>query len=104
MKAIDPDDKVSAKRFDALSAAVVPSTIRSSIVSNKTPLNLNEIVGEVESHLETTSKSDQQREVLDWLNIMTDTYPDNDGAPGDEPPPFLKVRCHLNAAWVMGLC
>lgn len=103
VEALDPGSVVSTARFKALTLAAVSSTIRDVIVRNASPLNLNEIVEEVAPQLQSTSRADQQREVLEWLNVMTGTYPGEDDFDEKESAPFLKVRCHLYQRMLHGL-
>ncbi len=94
---IDSGTDISEKRHAALATALVPMTLRDAIVTNRFPLNLNELVDSVSSHLSTIKKADQQREVLEWINLMTGTWPN------DTEQPFLKVRCHLFQRMLHGL-
>lgn len=86
---IELNEKISLKRHEQLVSSAVSNNLRDAIVSSPTPLNLNELVQSVEGDLQATSKMKQQREVLDWLNLMANTY----SAEGEQP--FVKLRCHL---------
>lgn len=97
IREIDPNQKISPNRFSALTKSRIAHTLRHQIVRSGKPLDLNDLVAVVSDDLESTNRIAQQREVLDWLDLMTGT---NRMA---EEPPFLKLRIHLFQQMLHGL-
>ena len=97
VRAIDSQLEVSPKRFAALCESYVAGELRHAIVSSDKPLDLNDLVRRVESGLKSIVHADRQREVLDWLDLMTGTRVQQ------EDPPFVKLRIHLFQRMLHGL-
>jgi DEAD/DEAH box helicase domain-containing protein len=97
IEAIDNTLNVSAGRFTALSQSPVATTIRHLVVSSGSPVDLNDLVNEVQGKLKSSTKLEQQKEVLHWLDIMTGTRFEIDS------PPFLKLRIHMFQRMLHGL-
>lgn len=94
---IDGTSEISAGRFAALCESDIARAIRHAIVSSQGPLDLNDLVCLVEPMLRSGGRTERQREVLDWLDLMTGTRPSaND-------PTFLKLRFHLFQRMLHGL-
>ena len=94
---IDHSKNVSASRFEALKAHYLAQTIRHYIVSQGKPTELKDIIGIVSSSLQAKDLQGRQREVLDWLDLMTGTRATENGEP------FLKLRIHLFQRMLHGL-
>jgi DEAD/DEAH box helicase domain-containing protein len=89
VRGIDSDSEVSAARYRALGGARIASILRHAVVSNSKPLDLNELVANVATELASGSRAEKQREVLDWLDLMTGTREANGTTP------LLKLRIHV---------
>jgi DEAD/DEAH box helicase domain-containing protein len=96
-RSIEPNSDASLERFSALSRNQVTWDLRHAIVSSEKPLDLNDLVEAVKGRLRSTSQANRQREVLDWLDLMTSTRPKQ------EQPPFLSLRMHLFQRMLHGL-
>jgi ATP-dependent helicase YprA (DUF1998 family) len=83
VRAIDSGSDVSDARYRALSGARIPRVLRHAVVRSAKPLDLNDLVAAAAEELTGESKAARQREVLDWLDVMTGTR-EASGA-----PPFL---------------
>lgn len=94
---IEADNEVSPLRFNALKSSKLAQAIRHYIVSQPKPSNIQDIINSTGSLLQTIKKFDQQREVLDWLDLMTGTKESSQGEP------FLKLRIHLFQRMLHGL-
>lgn len=94
---IEPGQVVSSARFQALCDSAISRRLRHAVVSSGKPLDLNELIDAVSSQLQASGSVDRQREVLDWLDIMTGTHP------AEGQPPFLKLRIHLFQRMLHGL-
>lgn len=94
---IDSDSEVSAPRYRALSGTRIARILRHAVVSDSKPLDLNELVEVVVGELTSKSRAEKQREVLDWLDLMTGTRESNDAVP------FLKLRIHVFQRMIHGL-
>jgi DEAD/DEAH box helicase domain-containing protein len=95
--AIESGKATSEQRFFALRKSSVAHELRHAIVSSDLPLDLNDLVSAVSPRLRAARSSDQQREVLAWLDLMTDTRP------ADDQPAFLSLRMHLFQRMLHGL-
>lgn len=94
---IEPGTAVSAARFKALCDSTIARNLRHAVVSSDKPLDLHDLIGTVSEQLEGGSALEQQQEVLDWLDTMTGTHPE------EGQPPFLKLRIHLFQRMLHGL-
>ena len=94
---IDSDSEVSASRYHALSGTRIARVLRHAVVSNSKPLDLNELVVAAADELTSDSRAAKQREVLDWLDLMTGTR-EATGA-----TPLLKLRIHIFQRMLHGL-
>lgn len=97
VRAIDTNEEVSASRYRSLCSARTARILRHAIVRNGKPLELNELVTATNSELTSESKATKQREVLDWLDVMSGTKETED------TPPFLKLRMHAFQRMLHGL-
>lgn len=95
--AIEPGVVVSPKRFECLKRSRLAYALRHEIVSSDKPVELKDLVHTVESELSATSESGRQREVLDWLDLLTSTR-----ASAREPA-FLSLRMHVFQRMLHGL-
>lgn len=97
LQQIQPDLEVCTERFSALQQHPVAQDIRRYIVNQTKPVDLNELVQRFSEWLITTNKTEKQREMLDWLDVMTGTkYTARD-------EPFLKLRAHFFQRMMHGL-
>lgn len=94
---IQPNNEISTERFSALQQHPVAQDIRHYIVSQEKPVDLNELVQRFNDRLNATKKSEKQREMLEWLDVMTGTK----RTASDEP--FLKLRAHFFQRMMHGL-
>jgi ATP-dependent helicase YprA (DUF1998 family) len=94
---IDKGQTVSRDRYTALCNHPLAYRLRQVLVGNEKPLDLNELVKTVASMLQSSTKEDRQQEVLQWIDLMTDT------CPADGEPPFLKLRGHFHQRMLHGL-
>ncbi len=94
---IDHSKDVSVSRFEALKSNYLAQTIRHYIVSQGKPSELRDIIGIVSSSLQAKDLQGRQREVLDWLDLMTGTRAT------ENSEPFLKLRIHLFQRMLHGL-
>jgi len=94
---IAPDQVVSPERFAALSENMVATRMRHHIVGSGKPVGLNELVDNVAGELAPGDLASQQRQVLEWLDLMTGT------ARAPTEPPFLKLRIHMFQRMLHGL-
>lgn len=94
---IESDSEVSQKRFNALTSHCVSKMLRHKVVSNIKPQGLNDLVSVVSDELNSSAQIDKQREVLEWLDLMTGTKPSED------KPPFLKLRIHMFQRMLHGI-
>src|SRR5690606_32348962 len=85
------------ERFKALCSSTIAKNLRHAVVSSDKPLDLNDLIGSVSKLLQGRTVLEQQQEVLDWLDTMTGTHPD------EGQPPFLKLRIHLFQRMLHGL-
>ncbi|MBY0238532.1 MAG: DEAD/DEAH box helicase [Burkholderiaceae bacterium] len=97
LQAIAPEQSVSTARFDALIQHPVARQLRHHIVSSPKPVDLNELLGQVQEALAPGDRATQQRQVLAWLDLMTGT------ARASDAPPMLKLRIHLFQRMLHGL-
>jgi DEAD/DEAH box helicase domain-containing protein len=100
ISAIDKDEQFSTARYEALSRNTLARTIRDEILAS--PKSINELINISSPYLTAGSVKDKQAEVLQWLDLMTDTA-DPSQAPTnaengklsiDRSPYFLKTRIH----------
>lgn len=88
MQAIDEEQLDSRLRYQALANHRLASTVRDTLVNHTKPMTLNQVIARCESLLASTTRAEQQRELLAWLDLMTQTRnPDGEL--------FLKLRLHL---------
>lgn len=97
IKAIEPDKEISHLRFDALSHNHVSRALRHAVVSSDRPVDLNELISMAGDKLKGNSTIERQREVLDWLYLMTGTRSELNSLP------YLKLRIHLFQRMLHGL-
>ncbi|WP_404345205.1 DEAD/DEAH box helicase [Vreelandella venusta] len=97
IRQLEPEVEVSPARFEMLSQSSISRRLRHAVISSDKPLDLNDLINEVADQLQGYSKSEQQQEVLDWLDTMTGTRP------AENQPPFLKLRVHLFQRMLHGL-
>ncbi|WP_031360989.1 DEAD/DEAH box helicase [Caballeronia sordidicola] len=97
IRAIDGSNEVAATRFAALANHPLASELRHAVVSKGRPLDLNELVQAAGNALQGEDLAAKQREILEWLDLMSGTR-----RAGDEPP-FLKLRAHLFQRMLHGL-
>ena len=90
-------EEVSSERYQALCAHPIARQLRHAVVSAGKPLGLNDLVGEVRAQFESTTQVEQQREALQWLDVLTGTRP------AANQPPFLKLRIHMFQRMLHGL-
>ncbi|EZQ18206.1 DEAD/DEAH box helicase [Halopseudomonas bauzanensis] len=94
---IEPEADVSPARFEMLTQSTIARRLRHAVISSAKPLDLNDLLDEVADQLQGDSLGERQQEVLDWLDTMTGTHPD------EGQPPFLKLRIHLFQRMLHGL-
>ena len=94
---IDKSQEVSEDRFGALAMSHIAQELRHQVVSNPKPVDLNDLVSSVSDDLLSNTQSGRQREVLDWLDLMTSTRL------AVKEAPFLKLRVHLFQRMLHGL-
>ncbi|SEA22294.1 DEAD/DEAH box helicase [Marinobacterium iners] len=97
LRAIDPGNTVSIDRYTALCNHSLAYRVRQTLVGSEKPLDLNELIDAVAPMLVSTQKEAQQQELLQWIDLMSDTQPSKD------EPPFLKLRGHLHQRMLHGL-
>jgi hypothetical protein len=97
VSSIDAGRELSPARFGALASHPAAAELRHAIVSKGRPLDLNELVQTVADKLQAKELSEQQREVLGWLDLMSGTREAEDN------PPFVKLRVHLFQRMLHGL-
>jgi hypothetical protein len=94
---LDKGTLVSKKRFATLSSAEVSRRLRDTILESPRPSALDELVRSVASFLGARDPAAQQREVIDWLDLMATTAADA------ESEPFIRLRAHLFQRMMHGL-
>ena len=94
---IDADQEVSVDRFSVLANHPVASALRHGIVSKGRPLDLNELVDIGGNRLQGKTQAERQREVIEWLDLMSGTRR------SVNEPPFIKLRIHLFQRMLHGL-
>lgn len=97
LQAIEPNQTVSTARFDALSHHPIARQLRHHIVSSAKPVDLNDLLSQVQEALPPGDRATQQRQVLAWLDLMSGT------AHAIDAPPMLKLRIHLFQRMLHGL-
>lgn len=97
VRAIDGGSDVSTARYRALGGTRIARILRHAVVRNDKRLDLNDLVAAAAEELTGESKASRQREVLDWLDIMTGTRE------AASAPPFLKLRIHIFQRMLHGL-
>lgn len=97
LQTMQPAEEVSSERYHALCANPIARKLRHAVVNAEKPLGLNDLVSEIREQLESTSQAEQQRETLQWLDVLTGTRPAAD------QPPFLKLRIHMFQRMLHGL-
>ncbi len=97
LKSIEAGSTTSAKRFDALCESRTAQLIRNTVVNSPKPVTLNDLIGSAGPLLLSQNAIEQQQELLEWLDLLTDTKP------SDKKEPFLKLRAHLFQRMLHGL-
>ncbi|MCE0761158.1 DEAD/DEAH box helicase [Marinobacter sp. G11] len=97
LKSIEEGSTTSAKRFDALCKSRTAQLIRNTVVNSPKPVSLNDLSGSVGPLLVSKDGVQQQQELLEWLDLLTNTKP------SDKKEPFLKLRAHLFQRMLHGL-
>lgn len=97
LRAIDSGATVSKDRYIALCNHPLTYRVRQTLVRSEKPLDLNELLDAVAPMLVSEQKEAQQQELLQWIDLMSDTQPSED------EPPFLKLRGHLHQRMLHGL-
>lgn len=97
LRAIDPGATVSKDRYIALCNHPLTYRVRQTLVGSEKPLDRNELIDAVAPMLVSERREDQQQELLQWIDLMSDTQPSED------EPPFLKLRGHLHQRMLHGL-
>ena len=97
LQAMQPAEEVSSERYQALCAHPIARQLRHAVVSAAKPLGLNDLVGEVSAQFQSITPAAQQREALQWLDVLTGTRP------AANQPPFLKLRIHIFQRMLHGL-
>lgn len=87
--AMDAEQTVSLARYQALTHHAVASRLRHTLTESTRPCTLNELVNVCAGFLRSGSLKTQQREILSWLDVMTQTRAT------ETSEPFLKLRLHL---------
>ena len=84
-------------RYQALANHAISSTIRYVLTNSNQPLTLNKLIEHCELYLCSSSqKEEKQREILSWLDVMTQTKK-------DQSIDFLSLRMHLFQNMLHGL-
>lgn len=97
VRKFDVANEVAPERYRALSGARIAQILRHEVVRNSKPLDLDDLVSVVADELISGTKAARQREVLDWLDVMTGTRS------AANAPPFLKLRIHIFQRMLHGL-
>lgn len=97
LKAIKPGQAVAPDRFGALRKCRTARLIRNTIVNSPKPVTINDLVASTDSLLEAETETGKQREILDWIDLLTDTKP------SEKEEPFLKLRVHLFQRMLHGI-
>ncbi len=97
IQSIDSLQEVSGERYRALQTSQIARKLRHQVVRNIKPVDLKDLVQCVADDLISHSVTEQQREVLSWLDVMTGTRHNSNGVP------FLKLRIHLFQRMLHGL-
>lgn len=97
VRGIDAGNSVSPSRYTALCSSSTAQIIRNKIVNSPKPVDINQLIEAAESQLDAKERSGQQQELLDWLDLMTDTKHSS----SDDP--FLRLRVHLFQRMLHGL-
>jgi len=97
IKEIDSSKSVSPERFAALGSSPIGGKLRDLIVQSPKPLDINNLIEVVSPFLRSSKAEDRQQEVLEWLDLMTDTKK------ADDEQPYLKLRVHLFQRMLHGL-
>jgi DEAD/DEAH box helicase domain-containing protein len=97
VRSIDVGSEVSPERYRALVGTRIARILRHEVVRNGKPLDLNDLVAGVGNELRCDSPVARQREVLNWLDVMTGTR----ASVGEQP--FLKLRIHIFQRMLHGL-
>ncbi|WP_084332629.1 helicase-related protein [Marinobacterium jannaschii] len=94
---IDRGELVSRDRYAALCNHPLAYRVRQTLVGSEKPLDLNELIEAVGPMLVGERREAQQKELLRWIDLMSDTLLSQD------EPPFLKLRGHLHQRMLHGL-
>ncbi|WP_257250939.1 DEAD/DEAH box helicase [Burkholderia cepacia] len=97
VRSIEAGRDVAPARFAALAEHPVAAALRHAIVGNGRPLDLNELEKLIGDGLLRKRTGERQREVLEWLDLMSGTRHAKD------EPPFIKLRIHLFQRMLHGL-
>lgn len=93
---IDEGQECSDSRFTALTNSATATILRHELTKTGIPQTLNGLVQQCAPYLYGANIKTQQHEVLNWLDVMTQTR-QADGTP------FLKLRMHLFQSMLHGL-
>ncbi|WP_029134079.1 DEAD/DEAH box helicase [Sedimenticola selenatireducens] len=97
IRGIDPNEVVSTQRFAALASNPVAQKLRHAVVNSATPQGLNALVEIARDGLKGETRAQRQREVLEWLDVMTGTQV------SENTVPFLKLRIHMFQRMLHGI-
>ncbi|RAU19354.1 DEAD/DEAH box helicase [Nitrincola tibetensis] len=97
LRTIDSGSTVSKGRYTALCNHPLTYRVRQMVVGSEKPLDLNELIEAVSPLLVSKHRETQQQELLQWIDLMSDTQPSKN------EPPFLKLRGHLHQRMLHGL-
>lgn len=94
---IDSGKVESEERYNALANNRIACTIRKFIVESDIPLTLNKLIEKCQCLLQADGLQKKQREMLAWLDLMTQTKNPHNATL------FLKLRLHLFQKMFNGL-
>ncbi|WP_417228299.1 DEAD/DEAH box helicase [Amphritea sp.] len=94
---IDRGMSISRDRYSALCNHPLAYRVRQTLIGSDKPLDLNDLIDVVAPMLVNKQKAAQQQELLQWIDLMSDTQ----SMEGESP--FLKLRGHLHQRMLHGL-
>lgn len=97
IRAIDSGLTVSEQRFTALANSKTSRALRDKVVQSDKPQTVDDLVQSVTQFLSSKKTSQQQDEVIQWLDLMSSTKAD------ENAEPFIKLRMHLFQRMLHGL-
>jgi DEAD/DEAH box helicase domain-containing protein len=97
LRAIDAGSAGSPSRFSALCRSRMAQLIRNKVVHSAKPVSLKDLQVAVGGMLVKHDAIEQQQELIDWLDLLTDTKA------SDKEEPFLKLRAHLFQRMLHGI-